>query len=160
MKTTPSGPDPTGAFPGAFERLLRWSALAAALNLAWELAQLPLYTIYEQGDVRTIAFAIGHCTAGDVLIAASSYVVAAATTRSWAWPATRPVLGATAVVVAGVAYTAFSEWLNVSVRGSWAYADAMPRIFGTIGLAPLAQWLVVPLLTLAFFRTWTRHAGR
>jgi hypothetical protein len=48
-------------------------------------------------------------------------------------------------VAFGVLYTVFSEWLNTEVRGSWAYAAAMPVVppFGT-GLSPLAQWLVVP----------------
>lgn len=36
----------------------------AALNLLWEIAQLPLYTIYEEGEPAAIAFAVAHCTAG------------------------------------------------------------------------------------------------
>jgi hypothetical protein len=40
----------------------------------------------------------------------------------------------------------FSEWLNTEIRGSWAYTLAMPTlpVVGT-GLAPLAQWIVIPL---------------
>jgi hypothetical protein len=54
-------------------------------------------------------------------------------------------------------YTAFSEWLNVSVRGSWDYALSMPQVFG-IGLAPLIQWLVVPTLAILILRAWrTSH---
>ncbi|MBA4742763.1 MAG: hypothetical protein H2060_08665 [Azoarcus sp.] len=37
-----------------------------------------------------------------------------------------------------------SEWRNVHVLGSWAYSPSMPTILD-IGLAPLAQWAVVPL---------------
>ena len=49
----------------------------------------------------------------------------------------------------GVGYTIYSEWLNISVRGSWTYSDLMPvvPVIGT-GLAPLLQWFVVPTLAL------------
>src|SRR3546814_18807867 len=51
-------------------------------------------------------------------------------------------------------YTVFSEWLNTEIRGSWAYADVMPTLtlIGT-GVAPVAQWVVVPLA--AFW--WSRR---
>ncbi len=63
----------------------------------------------------------------------------------------------------GLAYTAFSEWLNVFVRASWAYSDWMPivSIAGLkIGLSPLLQWIVVPGAAFAIVR-WvtTRHEG-
>jgi hypothetical protein len=129
----------------------RWLALSLPLHLAWELAQLPLYTIWREGSAGGIAFAVAHCTGGDVLIALGTYAAGAAVAHTWEWPLRRPRGGLLAVLVAGVAYTAFSEWLNVSVRGSWAYADAMPQVAG-IGLSPLAQWLVVPALAFALLR--------
>ena len=136
--------------------LALWTALAGGLNLVWEIIQLPLYTIYYETDLQTIAYAVAHCTLGDVLIALSSYLFAAATTRSWDWPVDRAVPGAAVAVVAGLTYTALSEWLNVSVRGSWAYAPAMPQLFG-LGLLPLLQWLVLPLLGLFIFRALERR---
>jgi len=39
----------------------------------------------------------------------------------------------------------------VSVRGSWAYAQAMPVVAG-IGLSPLLQWVLVPLVVLCTVR--------
>src|SRR5436309_3538846 len=50
-----------------------------------------------------------------------------------------------------VVYTAFSEWLNVVVRHSWAYSGSMPAIaLGSvrIGLSPIAQWIIVPAARL------------
>jgi hypothetical protein len=47
----------------------------------------------------------------------------------------------------GLAYTGFSEWLNVYARRSWAYSDLMPVIpFAgyRIGLSPILQWILVP----------------
>ncbi len=51
----------------------------------------------------------------------------------------------------GVVYTAFSEWLNLVVRQSWAYSPLMP-VIGGIGLTPLLQWLVIPPLAFRFAR--------
>ncbi len=133
--------------------LALWTALAGGLNLVWEIIQLPLYTIYYETDLRVVTSAVVHCTLGDALIALSSYLLAAAVTRSWDWPAHRAVPGAAIAVIAGLAYTAFSEWLNVSVRGSWTYSPAMPQLFG-VGLSPLLQWLVLPLLGLFLFRVF------
>jgi hypothetical protein len=50
--------------------------------------------------------------------------------------------------------------MNITVLGSWSYAESMPRLdLGgiEIGLTPLAQWLVVPPLALVLARktrTW------
>jgi len=127
-----------------------WALLSAGYHLGWEVLQLPLYTIW-QSDASTIVFAVAHCTGGDVLIAVSTYAFAAAVARSWRWPVQRAALGVASAMAAGVLYVVFSEWLNVSVLGSWAYAQAMPVVAG-IGLSPLLQWVVVPLIVLLTFR--------
>ena len=56
----------------------------------------------------------------------------------------------------GIAYTIFSEWLNVSVRESWAYSELMPviPILGT-GMSPIAQWIFLPLFGLL----WARYSS-
>ena len=128
-----------------------WAGWSAGLNVAWEILQLPLYTIYESGPPAWMAFAVLHCTAGDVLIALACYAAAACATRTARWPLERPLFGLAIALPIGVAYTAFSEWLNVSVRGSWEYAAAMPRVYG-IGLAPLLQWLLVPPAAVSLIR--------
>jgi hypothetical protein len=51
----------------------------------------------------------------------------------------------------GVGYTIFSEYLNTVIRRSWTYAELMPTLpLLGIGLAPMAQWVVVPSASLAF----------
>ena len=128
-----------------------WAAFAFVLNLLWELAQLPLYSIFATGTQKEIAFAFAHCTAGDVLIAVSSFVLGLMATRRVDWPMSRPLLGGIVVTLSGLAYTAFSEWRNVYQTGSWSYAPAMPLLFG-IGLTPLLQWIVISPLCIAWFR--------
>jgi hypothetical protein len=131
--------------------LAAWAALALVLNLVWEIVQLPLYTIYSTGTPKEIAFALAHCTAGDVLIAVSSFVLGMIATRRRDWPISRPLFGGTVAILCGLAYTVFSEWQNVYQAGNWSYAPAMPLLFG-IGLAPLMQWIVIPPICMVGLR--------
>lgn len=135
--------------------LFRWVALSFTLNLIWELIQLPLYTIAKVGGGLQVAYAVLHCTAGDALIAGASFLVVAFALRNGDWLETRPWIGGIYVIAFGLAYTGVSEWYNVYQAGNWAYAPAMPLVFG-IGLAPLLQWLVLPVATLLIVRAWVR----
>ena len=136
--------------------LRRYFAFVAIANLAWETAQLPLYTIWSEGTPGDIAFAALHCTAGDVLIAGASIVAALLLVGTGQWPSERYRAVAAAALVAGLGYTVFSEWLNTEIRGNWAYAYFMPTlpVIGT-GLAPFVQWIAVPLA--AFW--WARRSA-
>jgi len=140
-------------------RALRvYLASAAVMNLVWETLHLPLYTIWTDGNFQQQAFAVLHCTGGDLLIATSALVIALLVVGDKRWPSARffPVLGIT--VASGLAYTIFSEWLNVVVRSSWPYSAAMPvvPIFGIgVGLSPILQWLVVPSSSLMLARRLT-----
>jgi hypothetical protein len=126
----------------AFLRYLLWSA---PLHLAWETLQLPLYTLWTTESLGAQVYAVLHCSIGDVMIAAATLGTALLAIRAKHWPgsASRPVWLAS--VALGILYTVFSEWLNVEIRGSWAYSESMPILpyLGT-GLSPLLQWLVVP----------------
>ena len=134
-------------------------ATTVAAHLIWEIAQLPLYTIWSTGTPRKIAFAVLHCTAGDLMIATLSLVVALVCFGGPAWPRERfiPVMAATLVI--GIGYTVYSEWLNTAVRKAWAYSELMPTLpmLGT-GLSPLLQWVIVPMIGFAAF--WLRHRQR
>jgi hypothetical protein len=125
-------------------------------NLVWEFAHLPLYTIWKTGRSSEIIFAALHCTGGDMLIGTASLVLALAFAGG-GWPNAPPAyLRVAALTVAfGLAYTIFSEWLNVVVRRSWAYSDLMPVVPGTIvGLSPLLQWVVLPVAAFWLARRW------
>jgi hypothetical protein len=128
---------------------LLYLSLAAAGHLLWEATQLPLYTISRDGTRRDIAVALFHCTAGDALITAVALMLAILAARFLRWPifGGRMVLAA---VLLGLGYTVFSEWLNVRIRQSWSYTEAMPLLPPlATGLAPFLQWLAVPGLAFA-----------
>ena len=131
-------------------------------NLIWETAQLPLYTIWKTGTGRELVVAVVHCTAGDVVIAASALAAAVVLTTQWNWPRSGFSSVAVVAVVLGIAYTIYSERLNVLVLGSWAYAESMPVLpWLEVGLSPLLQWLLVPAAAFAWSRRQIskRHAS-
>lgn len=113
---------------------MRWKAVrhylyfAAGANLLWEMLHLPLYTIWTDETWVQIAFAIMHCTSGDILIAFACLYVALFLFGDATWPVRRFWRVSTATVLLGISATIFFEWLNVEVLGNWAYAAYMPTI--------------------------------
>ena len=140
--------------------LRRYLPWLAGLSLAWEIAHLPLYTLWKQATLAYVAFAAAHCTVGDVLIGSAALAAALVVTRApalanWHW---RRIAIANAVMA--TSYTAFSEWMNTFVLRSWEYSELMPCVsLGDIelGVSPLVQWSVIPPLALwlASFRKLT-----
>jgi hypothetical protein len=127
--------------------------VSAVLHLLWEVVQLPLYTIWTTGTAREIAFAVLHCTAGDLLIAELALIVALLAVGHRDWPHQRFVPVAVVAVVIGLSYTVYSEWLNTEVRKSWAYSALMPTLpWLDTGLSPFLQWLFVPTMAFAAVR--------
>lgn len=98
--------------------------VSAIAHLAWETLQLPLYTIWTSGTLWEIAFAVVHCTVGDIMIAASALVAAILAGRYWPWPRSDWKQAAALTTIFGVSYTAYSEWFNVYVRHAWACSSA------------------------------------
>lgn len=147
--------------PGAGRRrwhyVRRYLATFAVSSLVWEFAQLPLYTLWQGGRPGEILYDVLHCTVGDVMIAASALAAGVLLAGRTGWPSQRRLAVGLVAILSGLAYTAFSEWLNVTVLKSWAYSSLMPLVPGTgIGMAPLVQWLVLPLVA---FRLAERLAG-
>ena len=119
--------------------LRRYLAFSLALHLVWEVAQLPLYTIWSEPVARQ-ALAVLHCTAGDLMIAAISLLAALAFTAQPAWPKSGSRAVWLLLLILGIGYTVYSEWLNVNVRGNWSYSQVMPTLpFIGTGLSPLLQ---------------------
>lgn len=155
------------AFAGPLWRhvVVPYLAFVSMANLAWEIAQLPLYTIGLDGTLGERTFAVLHCTGGDVLIATITLLVAVALVGRREWPRSSTTFWRVAALTVGlgVTYTIFSEWFNIGILASWAYSDLMPVVppFGT-GVSPLLQWIVIPVaafLLLARMRARREHVA-
>lgn len=139
---------------------LRYAPWFAGLNLLWEVAHARLYTLWYEAKPTYIAFSILHCTLGDVLIGPAALFTALIAGREgpvarWRW-----FRVAVLTVLIGLAYTVFSEWMNLTVLRSWTYAESMPTVrLGAleIGLTPLLQWLVIPPVSLYLARATGRR---
>ncbi len=136
--------------PNSRKAVLLYGLYMLGGSVVWEFAHMPLYTVWYEGSVGQIISYGLHCSLGDVIIALSSLIVAMLVTgQRCSWLSTPKAFRQTSAlaIVLGVIYTIFSEYLNVEIRQSWAYAPSMPRLpwLGT-GLSPIAQWLVLPSL--------------
>lgn len=118
----------------------------ALCSLAWEIVQLPLYTLWAESRLGWIAFAVAHCTVGDAMIGTTVLVIALILSRANEpanWPRTSICV---LMVVLAVVYTVLSERINLT-KGNWAYSVWMPVLpWIEVGLAPVAQWIIVPLV--------------
>lgn len=133
--------------PSWLSVIRRYIIYSAAGHLIWEIAHIPLYTIWVEGSWSEIAFAVVHCTGGDLLIAMSTLLLALFLVGGHAWPTARAGAVLLLAVVLGVSYTVFSEYLNIVIRAAWAYRDIMPVIpVLDAGLTPFLQWIFVPSL--------------
>ena len=132
---------------------MRYLSATLIGNVVWEILHLPLYTLWATGTATYLAFVVAHCTAGDLMIATGTLFLAKAVAGR-DWPRRNYGRVAVITILFGLAYTVFSEWLNVSFRGSWAYAAAMPvvPVVGT-GLSPILQWIVVPTASFMWVRS-------
>ena len=133
--------------PGWLTVLRRYLVASICLHLSWEILQLPLYTLWEVGTLRQKVFAVAHCTIGDAMISGLSLTLALVIAARPEWPLLSARRVWVLTVFMGMGYTVYSEWLNVVVRGSWAYSQLMPvlPLLGT-GVAPPLQWLIVPTI--------------
>ncbi len=120
-------------------------------NLIWEFAQMPLYSLWYEGSWEEIIYSGIHCTVGDLMIGASALFLGVLFVGRSSWPTGQRKRVAFFTVLFGLAYTAFSEWMNVYQHKSWSYSELMPLLPGMgIGLSPLAQWIVLPVIGFGF----------
>lgn len=118
--------------------------MVAGFNFLWEIAQLPFYTLWQTATPTTIAFAVIHCAAGDVVIAITALVLCLIIVGNSDWPKSQSILMSACVVMAGLIYTIYSERMNIA-NGAWAYSDLMPTIpWLDVGLTPIFQWILIP----------------
>lgn len=140
--------------------LRRYLLVTAGANLVWEFAHMPLYTLWREGSVGEIVFAAVHCTGGDILIALAALTAALVLGAERRWPTVGAGRVIALALLFGLAYTLFSEWLNIEVREAWAYSELMPVVpFLGAGLSPVLQWIVVPLAAFAFALRMRREKG-
>ena len=137
------------------------AVFALLLNFPWEILQVPLFVGMASAPYADAIMGCIQATLGDVLITLLGYGAVALATKNRRWLLAPSGGQVAAFIGVGLSITVLIEWLATNGRWvkSWAYSTSMPLLPGTgIGLTPLLQWIVVPLLVLWFVQ---RHsAGR
>jgi hypothetical protein len=133
---------------------------ALLLNFAWEILQAPLYAGMADMPHAQVTRACLQATVGDAGIMLLSYGAVAFVARSRRWIVAASGWQLVLFTTIGVSITVAIEWLATHGYwiGTWSYLSAMPLVPGAgIGLAPLLQWVVLPLLTVWFVRRQLAH---
>jgi hypothetical protein len=128
---------------------------ALLLNFAWEILQAPLYAGMADRPHAQVIRACLQATVGDAVIMLMAHGAVAAVARSRRWIVAPRGSQLALFVAIGVSITAAIEGLATRGYwiGQWNYLPTMPLVPGTgIGLVPLLQWVVLPLLTVWFVR--------
>jgi hypothetical protein len=141
----------------------RWSAFSIvclALFFVWEMAQAKFFASMQALHFWPATLLCLKASAGDLVISAVSFVVAAATVRALLWPVKRHLgISLTAFLITGLEITVVYELYAIS-HGVWTYDPSMPTVAG-VGLLPLLKWVIIPLLQVVVFRAiWSANGSR
>lgn len=129
-----------------------YAGLSAPLFGIWEIAHLPLYTLWAEQWMAASLRAALHCTLGDIALAFTSIMIPLSGAWIGAYRAT-PLRVAVTTVLIGLALTGVIETVSVGWLQRWSYAPAMPIVpLIGIGLSPMLQWLIVPLAVFVILR--------
>lgn len=134
-------------------------AASFLLHLFWENLQAPLYQGYSSFN-QHFWICLKAAATGDMLIMLTIYAALAFHYRDFVWVAnyasySHPITWILAVMIGIFLATSYEFWA-VYVAHRWVYAG-MPLvpIIG-VGLTPILQMIVVPLLTLSISRFSSR----
>jgi hypothetical protein len=138
------------------------AVFALLLNFPWEFLQTPLYARMPTVPHWEAIKVCTRATLGDVVITLVAFAAVALATRDRRWIEHARTAHVTAFALIGVVLTAAIEWLAITGKwiAGWSYAATMPTIpWLHVGLAPLAQWVVLPPLVAWFTKRQLRGAG-
>lgn len=131
-------------------RVVALAVVAFALHFVWEMWHARWFATMNELPFWTATAWCARAALWDVAISSAGYLAAALAARNARWigkPSTLPI---TIYLVLGLVTTVVVE-RSALATGRWRYAPDMPTIAG-IGLSPLLQWALVPLLILAAAR--------
>lgn len=124
------------------------------LNFIWEVTQMPLYLSTGMGEREEyLTFLNVHWTVSifDAATVLAAYILIGAIRRNLRWGLASDERGWAFFVFGLLIWQILTEYLAVYVYHRWAYAPAMPLVFG-IGVSPLAQMAVLGPLAIFLIR--------
>jgi len=132
--------------------------VAVSLNYLWELAQAPLYIGLEDYN----AGVLWHCfvaSLGDGIMMLLIVVAGWFTFQQPDWFVRPSVRGYLVMITAGLVMAVLVEWVAMHILNRWEYTPSMPTLpVVDIGLAPIAQMLILPPLIFRIVVTWSYNS--
>ena len=118
---------------------------AFLINFVWEMLQMPLFSYPLNASIVQINLACLQASAGDAAMIVIAFWIVAILLKGRGW-IFHPSVGSLALfLLPGIVMTVVFEALATGLLHRWTYAEAMPILPGLgTGLAPLAQWLILP----------------
>jgi hypothetical protein len=129
-------------------RMLAFAFLVLALNFVWEMAQGGLYAGMGAMPFWSATALCLRAAASDLAITAVAFAVAAAAGGGGDWVSGPGRFSRVLFVAVGLAITIALE-KRALATGRWQYGERMPVVLG-VGLLPIAQWIVLPIVEIAF----------
>ncbi len=129
---------------------LHISIFAFLLNFIWELLQMPLFAGFSDFQFYQVVLHCTKATFGDVAISLVAFAGACLVTRSRMWILSMNKSGVVTFLAIGLLITVVFELLATGPLNRWEYSELMPMI--GVGVAPVAQWVFLPLLQLWFVK--------
>ncbi|MFA6958714.1 MAG: hypothetical protein WC538_22830 [Thermoanaerobaculia bacterium] len=121
-----------------------------AINFVWEMAQAGYYSSMEGLPFWSATWLCSRAAVADVGLFILCFLLAAMVARDTAWPLHPTPLAVTTFLVACLIVTiGIERWAITTAR--WSYGADMPLIAG-VGVLPLLQWVLIPVLALFGFR--------
>lgn len=131
------------------------------LHLLWENAQAPLFEGYESFS-QHFSICFQAAATGDMFFMLVIYLILAVVHRDQKWITRREAFSHPATWVlssfVGMLFAIIIE-LRAILEHRWSYTEAMPILpFFPVGLTPVAQMIIVPLMMLLLCRWLLRKA--
>ena len=132
---------------------LHISIFAFLLNFVWELLQISLFAGAADFQYYQLILHCTKATFGDVVISLFAFAGACLVTRSRMWIISMNKSGVASFLAIGLVITIVFELLATGPLNRWEYSELMPMvpIIG-VGVSPVAQWVILPLLQLWFVK--------
>jgi len=127
--------------------------ITVLLNYPWERAQATLYVALDGSSISPwLCFA---ASLVDGMLVLLIYLAGRIILGRSDWFLHPGVRGYAVTLAAGLMISVSVEWTTIYIAPQWAYAEHMPLVPGLgVGLAPVAQMLVLPPLIFYFVAVW------
>ncbi len=133
--------------------------LGFVINFVWEMLQMPLFSYPADSSMTQINLACIQASAGDAAMIVIAFWVVVLLQKDREWYLHPSVRSLVLFLLPGVIMTIVFEAMATGPLDRWAYTNAMPTLPGLgTGLAPLAQWLLLPPLIIFIIRHRVRRS--